>query len=485
MSLKKKAINGIAWTFGQQVSVQAINFLIQIVLARILVPEMFGIIALLQVFIAVGNSLLDGGMTSSLIRTKSPTQSDYSTVFIMNLAFSVAIYIIVFCISPLVAKFYHQNILKSIIRIYTLGFIIQALVAVQTTKLTVELNFKLQMLMELPAIIIGGIVGVVLAEFGYGVWSLVYLYLIRTSVFMLLHWFWSNWRPNLSAFKFERFKFHFHFGYKLTLSSLITNIYLNIYPLIIGKYFTITQLGYYQQANSISYFPVSNFSAALSKVTFPLFTSINEDLIKVRQLFLKFSMLTFFITCPIMFILSLNSQMLFRVVLTDKWAQSAPYFKFLSLGYIFYPFSLFSMSILLSKGRSDLHFKAEVIKKTISLIMVIGLVVAYRNMWAIIIGAIFSLLLFSFVNSVFCCRLINLSLLKLFKSILPPFLYCIIAYFIVQYGLDYLSVRYLILGIIVNSLSFLIIYFILCYIFKNKSLEYCVIQIKSFIKNKK
>lgn len=224
MSLKQKTISGIAWTLGQQVGVQGINFFVQILLARLLVPADFGLIAMVQVFMTIGAALMDGGMTSSLIRTKNADNRDYSTVFYMNIMASILIYGIVFFAAPLIASFFDQPLLTLLVRVYTLSFVIQALVGVQTTKLTKEMNFKLQMYMQLPSTLIGGIVGVVLAYQNYGVWSLVWMQLIMSFLFMIQHWFRSNWKPTL-LFDKVKLKEHFGFGYKITLSTLLTTLF--------------------------------------------------------------------------------------------------------------------------------------------------------------------------------------------------------------------------------------------------------------------
>src|SRR5690606_9889301 len=197
MSLKKQAIAGVKWTFVQQFSVQIINFSVQIVLARLLMPEMFGLIAMVVIFISIGQTLMDGGMTSSLIRTKNPDQLDYSTVFVTNIIVSCIIYGVVYLFAPYIAKFYNQAILTDIVRLFALTFVIRALVAVHDAKLTKEMNFKLQMKLQIPATIISGIVGVAMAYKGYGVWSLVWLNLVQAIIFTVQYWVFVDWRPSL------------------------------------------------------------------------------------------------------------------------------------------------------------------------------------------------------------------------------------------------------------------------------------------------
>ena len=278
MSLKKQAIAGVKWTFVQQFSVQIINFSVQIVLARLLMPEMFGLIAMVVIFISIGQALMDGGMTSSLIRTNNPDQLDYSTVFITNIIMSLVVYGVVFIAAPYIALFYNQEILTNIIRILSLTFVIRALVAVHMAKLTKEMNFKLQMKLQIPSTILASAVGITMAYKGYGVWSLVWLNLVQAISFTVQTLLFMTWRP-LLIFNFEKFKYHFNFGYKLTLASLIDVIFNDAYRIIIGKFYSPTTVGFFHQAETLRLFPVQQISAVVGKVTYPLFAKMSDDLV--------------------------------------------------------------------------------------------------------------------------------------------------------------------------------------------------------------
>ena len=398
MSLKKQTISGVIWSFGQKFSVQLINFGVQIILARLLLPEAFGVIAIIQIFISIGNTLMDGGMTSSLIRTKNLDQRDYSTVFFMNLILSVFIYCILFFCAPLISSFFNNPILISIIRVYTLSFIIQALVGVQTTRLTKEMNFKIQLYMQIPSTILGGVIGVILAYKGYGVWSIVWMNLTATSLFMLQHWFKTDWRPSLIIDK-EKLKYHFNFGYKLTLSALLTNLYTNSYTIIIGKFFSTTQLGYYNQANNLRMFPVRNITAALQKVTYPVFSSLQDDNVKLKNVFARITEVLFFIICPIMFSLVVVAEPLFRFVLTEKWMPAVPFFQILCVSAIFYPWGMYNLNVILAKGRSDLHFKLELLKKGVSILFLL-LIIPFGILGVVLAQAI-SMLIHAFCKFLF------------------------------------------------------------------------------------
>ena len=418
MSLKQQTISGVLWTFSQQFGVQLINFAAQIILARVLLPSEFGLIAMLSVFISVGNSLMDSGLTASLIRTPDVDQRDYSTVFFINMIGSVVIYFILFFCAPLISSFYHQDILTSVIRVYTLTFIIQAFMAVQTTRLTKNMNFKVQMTMQIPSVLIGGCVGVAMAYMHYGVWSLVWMNLTNSFLFAIQHWFRSGWYPDL-LIDWNRLKYHFKFGYKLTISGILNSVFTNIYNLTIGKYFSASQLGYYNRADTLQNFPVQNISTALTKVTYPMFASIQHDKIKLKHVYKKLMQQVILWVTPLMIFLAIVAEPLFRFVLTEKWLPSVPYFQILCISGMLYPLQLYNLNILNVLGRSDLFMRLEIIKK---ILIAAGIIFALRfGIYGLLIfQVIFSFVAF-YINSFYSGRMIDYSIKEQLKDIMPLF----------------------------------------------------------------
>jgi|LSQX01.2.fsa_nt_gb O-antigen/teichoic acid export membrane protein len=368
-SLKKQAVSGVFWTFAQQFSVQIINFVVQIILARLLMPEMFGLIAMLSVFIAIGQTLMDSGMTSSLIRTKDPDQLDYSTVFMTNMLISVAVYLLVFLIASNIAAFYNQSILKDILRVYALSFVIRSFVAVHVAKLTKEMKFKTQMKLQIPSTIIAAIVGVTMAYKGFGVWSLVWLNLTQTIIFTIQSWIFIPWKPSLKFDK-EKFRHHFNFGYKMTLSSLIDTIYKNIYNIIIGKFFSPTIAGFYNQADHIRKLPVTQMASVLEKVTYPFFSNISKRE-QLKSAYKKVMRLSFFISVPLMMYLIVVAKDLFFVLFGEKWLPAVPYFQILAVASIIRPLHSYNLNILKVNNKSELFLKLEVLKKIIGIIAIV------------------------------------------------------------------------------------------------------------------
>ncbi len=421
-------------------------------------PQEFGLIAMLSVFISIGNTLLDSGLASSLIRTPDLSQNDYSTVFFFNLAGSVIAYGILYFLAPIVANFYNHDILKSILRIYGIGFIINAFYSVQNARLTREMNFKMQMTIQIPSVFIGGILGVVLALTGYGVWSLVYMSLFQSFLSTVMHWIYSGWRPTL-VFDKASFKRHFQFGYKMTLTSLLEILYKNIHILIIGKFYSAMQLGFYSRAESVSQLPVSNISSAINKVTYPMFASIVDDDLKLKRIYKTLMQQVLFWNAPILIFLSIIGEPLFLFLFTDKWIQAVPYFQILCLSGIMYPLNSYNLNIMKVKGRSDLILKLESIKKAICVIGVLA-VIPFG-----IYGLLYFQLIFSFlsyyINSIYSGNLIDYSFSEQMIDIMPTILTSLLIGMIC-YLFDHLFFKTLsmlnITRIIVNGLMFFLLY---------------------------
>ena len=418
MDLKNKTISSAIWSFVQQFGVQSISFVVQIILARLLLPEDFGLIAMIQIFISIGKTLMDAGMTSSLIRDSNVGDKDYSTVFFINLFTSIFIYLVLFLLAPSISNFFEQPLLTLIIRVYTITFILQSIVAVQVTKLTKELNFKLQMHIQIPSTLIGGISGIIMANLGFGVWSIVWMNIISKTVFMLSVWFKTEWRPKFILDN-SILKHHFNFGYKLTLSGLITNVYLNSYKIIVGKFFSLSQLGFYNQADMLRMFPVANLTATLQKVTYPMFSLIQNDDNRLKKVFRDITSLVFFIICPIMLYLAIIAEPLFRLVLGENWLPAVPFFQILAISSFVYPLSIYNLNIILVKGRTDLHLKMELIKK-ISSIFFLFLIYPF-GIWGVIYAQSISMFIHFSVNAYYCGKLLNFPIYRQISDLIPTF----------------------------------------------------------------
>lgn len=419
MTLKKQALSGMIWTFVQQFSNQGISFLMSIFLARLLLPSDFGLIAMMGVFISLGSAIVNSGMTQSLIRTIDPDEDDYTAVFYFNILMSILVYIAVFFVAPLLAKFYNQDSLTILIRVYSVVFVLNALGAVQNARLTKLFLFKTQMKISIPSIIIGGIIGITMALKGYGVWSLVFSAIIQTLANNIQLWLYSNWRPN-NYFNKQKIMKHWNFGYKLLLSNILNVIYDNAYYLIIGKYFIPAQVGYFQRADSLKQLPVNNISAVLNKVTYPLFSSIQNDDLRLKSVYKKIMQMVIFLVAPTLLIMVALAEPLFRFLFTEKWLPAVPYFQILCFNGILFPIHAYNLNILNVKGRSDLFLKLEVVKK---ILLTLVLFISFQfGIYGLLYGSVvFSLVAFS-INTHYTGKFLNYTAWQQTKDLLPTIL---------------------------------------------------------------
>lgn len=409
MELKKQAVHGAIWVFAEQFGSQLIGFVLNLILARILMPADFGTIALFGIVMSIGNVLVQGGMSSSLIRNAQNDERDYSTVFWFNIASALLIYLVIYLIAPLFARFYEVEILTSLIRVFSLILIIDSFAMVQGAKFVKELDFKKNFKIQLPSLLIGGACGVYFAMNGYGVWSLVYYSLIQNSIFMIQHWMYSSWRPSF-AFDMQKFKYHFGFGVNMTLSALLEVIFSNLYSIIIGKKYSTEDLGYYNRADSLKQLPISNIATTLNKVTFPLFAKIGNDDERLRHSYRELQMLVMFVIAPLVGIMIVAAEPLIRFLYTDKWLPAVPYFKILCIAGLLYPIHAYNLNILQIKGRSDLFLRLEVIKKII--IVVVIAVCLNFGIIALVWGQVFISILSLFVNTYYTGRYLNYPIYK-------------------------------------------------------------------------
>ena len=353
MTFKKQALTGVFWSSIQSFGTQGVSFIISIVLARLLLPEEFGLIAMITVFMSIGNVLLNAGLGESLIRTKDPTEEDYSTVFFFNLIVSVVIYAIIYFSAPWIADFYNQPLLIDVVRWYSIVIVINAFSVIQVTRLTKQVDFKTQMKVSLPATFLSGFFGVVLAYKGFGVWSLVWMAILNSILNMLFLFYNTKWFPSL-VFLVDKFKHHFSFGYKLTFSGLLDIVFNNAYNIIIGKYYQPAILGFYDRANKLKNLPVQTLSMIVSRVTYPIFAEFKDDNVRLKRAYKKVMQLLVFIIAPFLLILSVLAEPLFRFLFTEKWLQAVPYFQILCWNEILYPVHSFNLNICTSSYQSGI-----------------------------------------------------------------------------------------------------------------------------------
>ncbi len=378
---------------------------------------------MLGIFIGIGNQLSISGLTASLIRDNDAGEEDFSTVFYFNIVGSILIYGLIYFLAPLIGSFYGEDILVPMIRILSLGIIINAFGAVHSSLLNRSLDFKRLAIISIPSIVLGGLVGVYLAYTGWGVWSLVWQVLTVSTVNMILFWVLSSWRPRL-VFVQNLFKKHFGFGYKLAISGVFNSIFEESYSVLIGKYFSPIQLGFFQRGKSLSMLPVTALSRIVHRVSYPLLSKVQDNDPQLLKSYRTIIQMVAFVLAPLLVIMATMAEPLFRFLLTEKWLPAVPYFRILAIVAFLYPIHGFNLSILNVKGRSDLFLKAEVIKK---ILIAVIIVIAFRwGIYGLLYGSVIISLLSMIVNIHYSNTVIPYTIKDQMGDILPAVIIAVI-----------------------------------------------------------
>lgn len=433
--LKHKAISGFQWSFAGNLLNQGSNFLIGILLARLLSPKEFGLIGMLTFFVAVSQVFVDSGFGEALIRKKDEKEKDYSTVFYFNMAVGFIFYLILFFCAGFVGRFFNEPKLVSLLRVLSVVLIINSLGMVQLAILKKQLNFKLQAKISFISAACSGIVAIEMACAGWGVWSLVWKVILYYSLSSLLLWVWNSWRPRL-LFSPASFKDLFNFGSKLLVAGLLEKIYTNIYPMVIGKYFSAESLGYYTYAYNFSNFPAQNISGVIQQVSYPLFASIQDDLERFKRGYVKVLKNTMFISFILMAGIAASAEPLVLVLLGEKWLPTVPYLRLLCFVGMIYPLHSLNLNVLKIKGRSDLFLRIDVIKRVLVIpVIAVGVIWGIKSM---ILGMIIFSGVVYFLNSYWTGRLINYPAVEQLRDMAPLFISSIVMG-LVLFGVGYFS----------------------------------------------
>ncbi len=455
-SLRGKTIKGVGWSAIDNIAQHVVSFVVSIVLARILSPDDYGLIGIIAIFTAVSNALINGGFTSALIRKKKVTDDDYSTSFIVNLGISLGIYCIIFLTSPLIAAFFHRSELVDLTRVSSISLIIGALGLVQQTRLTKSLDFKTQTKVTLIASLASGMIGVVMALIGFGVWALI----AQSLSFNLLRTFflfmYSHWRPKL-RFSVASFRDLFGFGWKMMVVSMIDTVWKELYQLVVGKFYSPTMLGQYTRSKQFSQLFSSNLTSVIQRVTYPVLSSIQEDkehMVSTYRHIIKMSM---FVTFMSMFFVGAVAEPLLYCLIGPKWHDAAVFLPLICINGALYPLHAINLNMLQVQGRSDLFLGLEIIKKALALIpLAMGIYIGIMPMLYtnIVAGA-----LAYFLNSYYSGKFLNYTSWMQLKDIAPSFFIAIFVAFFVFF-VKYLPISYwiilpvqLILGFFIGLVS--------------------------------
>jgi teichuronic acid exporter len=406
-SLRSKTMHALSWSLLEALGMQGVRFFIGIVLARMLFPEQFGLIGMLTIFMAVAQSFLDSGFGAALIQKRDATQTDTCSIFYFNIVVGLAAAGLLCLLAPWIAAFYNQPILTPLTRAMSLTIVVNSFGLIQGTILAKQINFKTQTKVSLIASIMSGIIGVTLAVMGFGVWSLVVQQISSTFFRTVLLWLSNTWRPAL-IFSFKSLREMFGFGSRLLAAGLLEQIFSNIYLLVIGKLFSATDLGFFTRAKTFGELPSQTLSSMVGRVTFPVFSIIQDDPLRLKKGVKKAMTTLVLVNFPMMIGLAVVARPLVVVLLTEKWAQSIQYLQLLCLVGLLYPLHLINLNVLQALGRSDYFLRLEIIKK---ILVVINIVVTWRfGISAMICGMIAFSTIAYYLNSYYTGVLIGYSI---------------------------------------------------------------------------
>ena len=418
-SLKNKTVKGVGWSFIDNLSSSGVTFLVGLVLARLLTPSEYGIMAIITIFIAVSNSIVDSGFSNALIRKVDVRRVDYNTVFFFNLVVSAVLYVVLFLASPAISVFFKEPLLIEVMRVIGWVLVINALAIIPRTLFVKEVNFKTQTKVSLIASISSGVVGIGMALAGMGVWSLVGQQLSRQLLNTLFLWIYCKWRP-VWEFSVQSFKELFGFGSKLLLSGLLDTVFKEIYSLVIGRCYTSAQLGQYTRAGQFNQIFSSNLTSVVQRVSYPVLSSIQNEPERLKEAYRKVIKSTMLISFACMLGLAAVAKPLIVLLIGEKWLPAVGFLQIICFSGMLYPLHAINLNILQVKGRSDLFLRLEIIKKIIAVgPLALGVLFSIEYMlW----GSVCTSLIAYFLNSYYSADLINYPTKEQIKDILPTFL---------------------------------------------------------------
>lgn len=476
-NIKKKATTSFLWTFVEKILTQGIGFVISLILARLLNPSDYGLIAMLSVFISVADSIIDSGFSKALIQKQDRTEKDFSTVFYCNIVISLLCYVLLYICAPFIANIFKQPLLTQVTRIYGLCLIVYSLSLVQKTRLFISYNFRKVAIVSTASIIISGTIAVTMAFKGYGVWSLVVYYLMSGFISSILLWLIGHWYPK-AQFSVASFKYIIRFGSNLLGANLIGNLSTNLYNLIIGRYYSSASLGFFNRSQSIALTFPSNLSNIMTQASYPVFCELQYDHKKLASVFSKYIQLSFMLCAPIMTLLFCLSKPLVLMILTEKWSQCVLFIQIMSVGFMFDPLMRLNSNVINVTGNSKYSLYSEVLKKIAMAICLIS-ALPFGLEYVVVSLSIYSFIDI-FIVSFYVNKVVGISLTDEIRLIAPYVICCLFIVVIIKIVdfLFYSNFTIVILGTLFGFVAYLVsVYFI-----ARESFVYCLNIIKTIFK---
>lgn len=419
-SSKETTLRKMIWSFMDTFGSKAIYLIIQLFLARILVPSDFGVIGIVSIFIVLSTVLYDSGFANALLREKDSSQNDYSTVFFYNITVAAILYLVLAGSAGVISRYFNSPQMVSIIRVLGLVLIIDSMGFVQRIQLTKKLQFNLLMKINIICPIISGFMGIGLAVKGFGIWSLVFKLLLTQILLAILYTFTNRWKPSL-VFNKGSFKHLFNFGWKLLAAKLISQFYENLYALIIGSGFSMSTLGFYTEAQKLSTSASYSIESSVEQVSYPVLSKFQDDSPRLKAAFQKTFRNTVFIIFPVMLVLAAVAPAMFRLLLGDDWLPAIPYFQIMCFAGIFTPLHSLNLNILQVKGRSDLYLRKSIIGNFIATVVVGTVLLFNLGIYGLLWGLVIDYFISYFNNASHTKQLIGYSIIDQLNDIKTVF----------------------------------------------------------------
>ena len=467
-----KVFLGMLWKFLERFGTVGIQFIIQIILARLLSPDDYGAIAMITVFITVSNVFVQNGFNTALIQRQDVTEDDYSSVFWISIVVALICYIVLFTFSPFIAIFYNMPVLNPVLRVLGLVLFFGAYNSIQIAKISKEFKFKKLFYSSLIGTFISGGIGILLAINGFGVWTLVFQQLLNQIIISFVLYFQIEWKLKFIV-DIERVKLLFRFGSRLLISSLIDVIYNNIYNLVIGKIYNSTTLGYYNRADQFPNLIVSNVNGSIQSVILPALAEYQDNKPRVKEMMRKAMTLSSYLVFPLMTGIAACAEPIIKLLLTDKWLPCVPYLRLLCFSYMLWPIHTANLQSINALGHSEIFLKIELIKKIIGISVLI--LSAPFGVFVMVSMKVVTSIISTFINS-FPNKF----------DLLPTFIISVIMGILV-YVTDNL-INTISLGLlprlILDIITGIITYVILSLITKNKNFKYFLNILKKILTKK-
>lgn len=413
---RKSVFSNFIWRFAERCGAQIVTFIVSIVLARLLMPEDYGTIALVTVFTTIMQVFVDSGLGTALIQKKDADDLDFSSVFYFNFAVCIFLYLIMFFAAPLIAAFYNMPELTPVVRVISLTIVISGVKGVQQSYVSRNMLFKRFFYATLGGTVFSAFLGIGMAYAGFGVWAIVAQQLSNTAIDTLILWITVKWRPKL-MFSWNRLKGLLGFGWKMLCSALLDTVYNNLRSLLIGKVYSSADLAYYNEGDKFPKLIVTNINTSIDSVLLPAMSKEQDDKNRVKNMTRRSIMVSCYIMSPLMIGLACCAGNVVILVLTEKWLPCVFFLQIFCITYMFYPIHTANLNAIKAMGRSDLFLKMEIWKKVIGMILLLStMFISVKAMaYSLLIGTLTSMIINSWPNK----KLLKYSFLEQMKDILP------------------------------------------------------------------